>query len=30
MTRDDMRDVLTGVCLFPLGWAFVVLVACIW
>ena len=30
MTRDDMRDVLTGVCLFPLGWAFVVLVACLW
>jgi hypothetical protein len=30
MTRDDMRDVFTGICLFPLGWAFVVLVACIW
>jgi|APGre2960657505_1045072.scaffolds.fasta_scaffold94043_3 hypothetical protein len=30
MTRDDMRDVFTGICLFPLGWAFVVLVACLW
>ena len=30
MTKDDMRDVLTGICLFPFGWAFIVLVACIW